>query len=131
MEKDFTVGKDEKERVHLTDVSDYVNTSGMIENYDKADFKEQVANGEWQWDCVAKVQAEEMKRLPTEYADLPNGHMATHKLLIDDFCKAAYTGEKPVLNEKFAAKVNLPGLVAIESAKMGGIPLEVPTFYLD
>ena len=131
VEKDYTVGKDEKERVHLTDVSDYVNTSGMIENYDKADFKEQVANGEWQWDCVAKVQAEEMKRLPTEYADLPNGHMATHKLLIDDFCKAAYTGEKPVLNEKFAAKVNLPGLVAIESAKMGGIPLEVPTFYLD
>ena len=49
----------------------------MIENYNVADFKEQVANGEWQWDCVAKVQAKEMERLPKEYAELPNGHMVT------------------------------------------------------
>ena len=127
----MTIGKDEKERVNLTDVSDYVNTSGMLENYGSPDFKNKVANGEWQWDCVAKVQAKEMERLPKEYASLPNGHMATHKLLIDDFCTAAFTGKKPILNEKFAARVNLPGLVAIESAKNGGIPMEVPTFFLD
>jgi len=115
-----------KERVTLTDVSDYVNTKGMVDNKNLPDFKEQVANGKWQWSDVSEVQKAEMARLPVEYDTEPNGHMATHKLLIDDFCKAAYTKVQPVLNACIAARYTIPGLVAIESAKSGAKAMPVP-----
>ena len=52
--------------------------------------------------------------------------MGTHKFLIDDFCKAVYDNKQPVLNACVAARYTIPGLVAIESCKKGGIPLDVP-----
>lgn len=116
----------EKERMLLTDVSDYVNSREMVANKNTENFKEKVANSEWQWDVNSEIQQNELARLPKEYDGLPNGHMGTHKLLIDDFCKAVYEEKMPILNAWFAARVNIPGLVAIESAKQGGIPLEVP-----
>lgn len=115
-----------KEKIRLTDVSDLVNPEDMIKNKDLPDFKERVANGEWQWDSMAEIQREEFARLPAEYKGLRNGHMASHQLLIDDFCCAVYTGKMPTLNAWFAARSNIPGLVAIESAKLGGVPLDVP-----
>ena len=54
--------------------------------------------------------------------------MASHKFLIDDFCTAAYEHKIPALNAWFAARSNLPGLVAIESAKQGGVLMDVPDF---
>lgn len=123
VEKDFSAT--EKERVFLRDVSDYVNTEGMVENKSLPDFKERVANGEWQWDSVAKVQRAEMSRLPKEFERLSNGHMASHKLLVDDFCTAAYRREHPILDVHFAERINLPGLYAIESARLGGVPVDV------
>ena len=119
---------DGRERVNLTDVSDYVNTENMIANKDLPDFKNRVANGDWQWSSTSPVQKKEIERLPKEYENLPNGHMGTHKFLIDDFCCAAYKGEMPVLNAWFAARVTVPGLVAIESSNLGGVPLDVPDF---
>ncbi len=125
VEKDFTVDRT-KDKVKLTDVSDYVNPYDMVENKNLSDFKERVANGEWQYYSTAAVQEKEYARLPKEYEAIDNGHMGTHKFLIDDFCKAAYLGQMPTLNAWFAARVNIPGLMAIESARLGGVPLEVP-----
>ena len=121
-------GKPGKEDVRLTDVSDYVNTQEMVDHKNDPDFMQQVANGAWQWASTAAVQEKELARLPESYKDLENGHMGTHKFLIDDFCKAVYHDEMPVLNAWFAARVNVPGLVAIESSNQGGIPLDVPDF---
>ena len=123
VEKDM---ESEKEKVFLTDVSDYVNTEGMVQNKDLPDFKNRVANGDWQWDDVAAVQKKEMARLPESYANESNGHMATHKLLVDDFCKAVYHKEQPVLNAWTSARYTIPGLIAIKSSEMGGMPLDVP-----
>lgn len=124
VQKDWKPG--EKEKVKLTDVSDYVNTDQMVENKNDPDFKNKVANAAWQWDGVAAVQKKEMERLPASFGDLPNGHMATHKLLVDDFCKAVFCNKQPVLNACTAARFTIPGLIAIESARQGGIPLDVP-----
>lgn len=124
VQKDWNVG--EKEKVKLTDVSDYVNTDEMVLHKNDPDFKEQVANRAWQWRNVAAVQQKEIDRLPKEFENEPNGHMGTHKFLVDDFCKAAYHQIQPVLNACTAARYTIPGLVAIESAKQGGIPLDVP-----
>lgn len=112
----------------MTDVSDYVNPEKMVENKELPDFKNMVANGQWQWADPAEIQRKEYERLPKEYDGLDNGHMATHKLLIDDFEKAVYYGKMPTLNAWFAARCNIPGLIAIESAKQGGIPMDVPDF---
>ncbi|MBE6761585.1 MAG: Gfo/Idh/MocA family oxidoreductase [Ruminococcaceae bacterium] len=125
VEKDL---KSVKEKVQLTDVSDYVNPSEMTANKHLPDFKNRVANAEWQWDVSSPIQQKEFDRLPKEFKGLPNGHMGTHKLIVDDFCKAAYSGEQPTLNAWQSARYTVPGLVAIESAKKGGIPLEVPDF---
>ena len=125
VERDMT---SEKERVNVTDVSDYVNPAEMVANKHLPDFKTRVANGEWQWRSPAEIQMAENARLPKEYDALENGHMASHKLLIDDFVTAVYTGKQPVLDVYKAARYTVPGLVAIESAKKGGIPLDVPDF---
>ena len=115
-----------KERAILTDVSDYVNPADMVANKDLPDFKQQVANGAWQNDSKAAIQKKEYERIPKEFEGLENGHMASHQLMVDDFCKAVLSGEIPALNAWFAARTNIPGLVAIESAKQGGITLPVP-----
>ena len=125
VKKDWT---SEKERVELSDVSDYVNPKDMVENKRLPDFMNRVANGQWQWDSLAKVQEEEARRLPESYLSQVNGHMASHQFLIDDFCRAVVTQEQPILNAGASARYTVPGLMAIESARQGGIPLDVPDF---
>lgn len=120
------IDEEGQEKVHLTDVSDYVNPIEMTRHKDEPDFKENVANGLWQYSCMAEIQRKEYERIPKEFEGLVNGHMASHQLLIDDFCRAAYENTMPALNAWFAARTNIPGLVAIESAKLGGVPLDVP-----
>lgn len=116
----------DEEHVKVTDVSDYVNPKDMVANKDCPDFKERVANGEWQWNSFAAVHDKDVARLPKEFEGVPNGHMASHQLLVDDFCRAVMENKQPILNACKAARFTIPGLVAIESAKQGGIPLEVP-----
>lgn len=123
-----TVENPEKAEVELTDVSDYVNPCAMTENKDLPDFKNQVANGKWQLNDWAPVQQKEIDRLPKEFEGTRSAHMGTHKFLVDDFCKAVFYNEQPVLNAVTAARYTVPGLVAIESAKQGGVPLDVPDF---
>ncbi len=115
-----------KERAILTDVSDYLNPEDMVANKDLPDFKQQVANGAWQYNSKAAIMKKEYERIPKEFEGLHNGHMASHQLMVDDFCKAVLSGEIPALNAWFAARINIPGLVAIESAKQGGVTLPVP-----
>ena len=125
VERDYTTPK---EHVFLTDVSDYVNPTVMVEHKNDPDFKENVANGMWQGAGNAGVQQKEVERLPKEYEGLHNSHMGTHQFLIDDFMTAVYNKKQPTLNAWRAARYTVPGLVAIESAKQSGIPLDVPDF---
>lgn len=126
VERDYKAG--EKEKVKLTDVSDYVNTRELTEHKKDIDFMEKVANGEWQWNSNSPVQDKETARLPKEFEKLPTGHMGSHKLLVDDFFTAVCKNKQPILNAWRAARYTVPGLVAIESLKQGGIPLSVPDF---
>ncbi|MBR7117096.1 MAG: Gfo/Idh/MocA family oxidoreductase [Clostridia bacterium] len=123
IEKDLTA---EKETIYTTNVSDYVNSAEMVAHKNDPDFIANVAAGKWKNDSFAAIQERERARLPKSYEGLENGHMASHQFLIDDFCKAVVSGEIPALNAWFAARCNIPGLVAIESCKMGGAVLPVP-----
>ncbi len=110
--------RETKEKAILTDVSDLVNPAEMTANKHDPEFKDKVANEKWSWSSTAPVQ--DISRLPAEYDGLPTGHMGTHKLLVDDFCRAVNTGRLPPVNAWAAARYNIPGLVAHESALRGG-----------
>jgi predicted dehydrogenase len=73
---------------------------------------------------VSKIHP--VERLPREFIGLPNGHNGSHQFLVDDFVKACVSGRQPPNNVWQAARYLIPGLVAHESAKQGGILLEVP-----
>ena len=123
VERDLT---SEKEAVILTDVSSYVNPEEMVKHELDEGFKNMVANGEWRGSKFSKIQAKEVARLPESYLDQPNGHMGSHKFLIDDFCTAAYLGKHPVVGAWKAARYTIPGLVAHKSALRGGETMDVP-----
>ncbi|MBE7092905.1 MAG: Gfo/Idh/MocA family oxidoreductase [Clostridiales bacterium] len=117
--------------VTLKDVSHYVNPEEMTQNNNgTVDFKNCVANHGYQWYHVSPIQAKEYKRIPDSYRKIAqvNGHMASHQLLIDEFCTCVANGKMPYVNAWRAARFTIPGLIAHESAKQGGKLLDVPDF---
>ncbi len=69
-----------------------------------------------------------VQRLPREFAGLPNGHLGSHQFLVDDFVRACAEGAQPPNNVWMAARYCVPGLIAHESARQGGVRLEIPDF---
>ncbi len=119
------------EGVELKDVSSYVNPEAMTKAREDTDeFRNQVANHGYQWTDRSPVQAEEVKRLPEKYLENSdmNGHMASHQFLIDDFCTCVAERKMPRVNAWVAARYTIPGLIAHESAKQGGVLLDIPDF---
>ena len=114
--------------VTLTDVSERVNPAAVTENRHDPEFKQKVANHQWQWNSFAPVQQAEADRLPASFKapDMPNGHMASHQLLVDDFCTAAAFGTLPPVNAWEAARWTIPGLIAHQSVLRDGEVLAVP-----
>lgn len=115
--------------VSLEDVSDEVNPIAMTAHKSDADFKQKVANHTWQWTDRSPMQDETTaarSHLPPEYMAVPSGHMNSHRFLVDDFCSAVYTKKLPPVNAWVAARYTIPGLVAHQSALLGGVLLEVP-----
>jgi hypothetical protein len=69
-----------------------------------------------------------VERLPAEFAGLPNGHYGSHQFLVCDFVEAVVNGTLPPNNVWESARNCLPGIIAHESAKQGGVLLEIPDF---
>ena len=115
-----------EEGVDFQDVSALVNPRGMEEHRYDADFKAKVANHGWQWDLFSPVQDERVKALPESFKGLPNGHMASHQLLVDDFCTAVFFGKIPTVSAWDAARYTIPGLLAHESVLKDGLAIDVP-----
>ncbi|MBR4675793.1 MAG: Gfo/Idh/MocA family oxidoreductase [Victivallales bacterium] len=114
--------------VDLQDVSDEVNPIEMTAHKGEPDFKQKVANHVWQWTGFSPVQKREYDRLPESFKQNPsiNGHMASHQLLVDDFCTAVFSGKRPVVNAWQAARWTIPGLMAHQSALNDGQAMVVP-----
>lgn len=70
----------------------------------------------------------DLARLPKEFIGLPNGHAGSHPFLVDDFVRACVTGKTPPNSVWEAARYLVPGLIAHEFARKGGVLLEVPDF---
>ena len=114
------------EKVRLFDVSAEVNPAEMTDHKEDTNFKELVANAAWLSSSFAPVQP--FQRLPKSFSRLPNGHMGTHQLLTNDFCRSVISRRLPPIHAWFAARCNIPGLVAHSSALCNGELMEVPDF---
>ena len=114
--------------VDLQDISDDVNPIEMTRHKDEEDFKQKVANHTWQWNMFSPVQKTEYDRLPESFKknSSVNGHMASHQLLVDDFCTAVFFGSMPPVNAWRAARWTIPGLLAHQSALKDGEAIDVP-----
>ncbi len=69
-----------------------------------------------------------VERLPAAYAAMRNCHEGSHQFLVDDFVTACATGSAPPNHVWDAARYVVPGLIAHESAMLGGALLNVPDF---
>ncbi|MGW0812172.1 Gfo/Idh/MocA family protein [Streptomyces viridiviolaceus] len=67
-------------------------------------------------------------RLPRQFDRLHNGHEGSHHFLVDDFVTAVVSRTLPSVNAWVAARYTLPGIVAHESARQGGVRLRIPDF---
>jgi hypothetical protein len=65
-------------------------------------------------------------RLPAEIATKPTGHYGSHLFLVDDFVRSCVTGTLPPNHVWAAARYNLPGIIAHESARREGELMSVP-----
>jgi hypothetical protein len=105
------------------DVGPLLNPFEMQKHQHEDGFHQGVVANKWS-STFAPIHNQQ--RLPETYIGMHDGHGGTHKFMADDFCKAAYTGQLSPTNAWVAARYNLPGLVAHESALRGGETMSVP-----
>ena len=105
------------------DVSDILQPKGVMEFINEPDAAQRITDGYGFWD-ESPIQPN--GRLPKEFDGLKNGHNGTHKLMIDDFCRAFMTGKLSPTNIWQASRFNLPGLIANQSALRDGELMDVP-----
>jgi len=112
----------EKE-VFFEDVSDLLNPIELTAHRGEPDFHQNVIRGKW---SGGEAPIQKMDRLPEELKPLPTHHAGTHKFMVDDFCQAYWADCLSPTNAWAAARYNLPGLTAHQSAMEGGVLLDVP-----
>jgi predicted dehydrogenase len=104
------------------DITDLLATEGgqLPEGFDDVDpaLMQSFASG------TAKVQ--DRSRLPKAFDGAHNGHEGSHHFLADDFVRAVTTKTQPPINAWRAARFNLPGVIALESAQQNGTRLPIP-----
>ena len=109
--------------VFYEDVSDLINPIELTKHKHEPDFLQKAIRGEW---ASGEAPIQIIHRLPEELVPLETNHAGTHKFMVDDFCQAYMTGKLSPTNAWQAARYNLPGLTAHQSAMQGGVTLDVP-----
>ena len=110
----------------FTIVTDEISTFSDVENPHSLEPGYQSAG---LWDGgFAKVH--DRSQLPESFKGLSNGHGGSHQFMVDDFVMDA-AGERPApMNIDDAVRFTLPGVLAHQSASLGGSTLEIPLFPL-
>lgn len=111
-----------EDKATYTDVSDLLNPIELTKHKDEPDFVQNCVNGSW---STGEAPIQIMQRLPKSFEPIHTGHAGTHKFMVDDFCQAYMTGKLSPTNAWQAARYNIPGLTAHESAMRGGVAMDV------
>ena len=108
-------------KAHYENLNALLNPPAVEQARGEFDFMEKYVNS--YWNTEAPIQ--DMRRFPESFSNFVSGHDGTHKFMVDDFCKAAYTGKLSPTNAWVSARFNIPGLMAYESALKGGETMKV------
>lgn len=84
-----------------------------------------VSEGRWDGGFAG---VHDRSQLPKEFLGLPNGHGGSHQFMVDDFVMDALGARKAPMDVFDAARFTAPGVWAHESAKTGGVKLDIPRF---
>jgi predicted dehydrogenase len=106
-----------------SDVTNLLQPKGLFDFINEPNAAQRITDG-FGFRDVSPIHP--VDRLPREFDGLPNGHNGTHQFMVDDFCLAVATGKLSPTNIWQAARFNLPGLVAHQSALKGGELMDVP-----
>ena len=112
---------------YMTDVTAQLQPKEVTELIDK-DYAKAITEIKNAMGFFDTAPIHPVDRLPAEYEGIENGHNGTHHFLIDDFCRAYYTGKLSPTNIWQVARWNIPGLMAHESALAGGKTMDVIDF---
>jgi len=110
----------------VTDVSELVDSVATMSPDDPA--LAQVAPELRDAFISGSAPVHDTSRLPKEFQGAPNGHEGSHHFLVDDFVRAVTDNRLPPVNAWTAARFNVPGIIAHQSALRGGERLVVPDF---
>lgn len=116
--------KSEGKAMKASDISKLLNSEELEKHRGDPDFMQQVANGGYDGHSMSPIM--NAARLPPSFGPIRAGHRGVHKFLVDDFAKAVHTGKLPPNHAWAAARYNIPGIVAHQSAMRGGEALAVP-----
>ena len=108
----------------VTPVSDLLRCSPLAN--DQSDLGDKQEDGTQHDFHSGMAPVHPVWRLPRELVHMPTGHFGSHLFLVDDFVRACTSATLPPNHVWAAARYNLPGLVAHESAKRGGELVAVP-----
>lgn len=119
-----TWNPEEPKRVIMKDVTKELQPEEVYNmiNDDYEDAIQKISNS-YGFTLTSPIQP--THRLPKEFEGLRNAHNGTHHFLIDDFCRAYETGKLSPTNIWNAARYNIPGLTAHQSALNGGKVMDV------
>lgn len=107
----------------MEEVSDQLNPAEVTEHINDPDMPQRICNG-LGFSLTSPIQP--LDRLPAEFKGLNNCHNGTHQNMADDFCKAVVSGKLSPTNIWQAARFNIPGLIANQSALRDGETMDVP-----
>ncbi|WP_206105499.1 Gfo/Idh/MocA family protein [Paenibacillus thalictri] len=116
--------RSEGSAMKVSNVSKLLNSAELESHRNDPDFTDQVANGKYDYVSMSPIM--NAGRLPQQFEKLEAGHRGVHKFLVDDFAKAVHTGKLPPNHAWAAARYNIPGIVAHQSAMRDGEALAVP-----
>ncbi len=103
-------------------VTDEINTWSDVENPNSLS-KEFVSKNNWEGG-FAKVH--DRSELPPAFIGLSNGHGGSHQYMVNDFVMDAVGEKRAPMNVEDASRFTTPGIVAHQSALIGGVSLPIP-----
>ena len=115
-----------QDKQDFEDITELLQTQRTLSRTDKAlehvdpDLRDAFVSGH--------APVHDRSALPAEYEGLPNGHEGSHHFLAHEFVSAVTERRLPAVNAWVAARFTLPGIVAHESARQGGVRLEIEDF---
>ncbi|MBR5078578.1 MAG: Gfo/Idh/MocA family oxidoreductase [Victivallales bacterium] len=115
--------KEDRKKLIMEEVTKELLPESVTAVLNNPDTPQRISDGMGFWESSPRQHTE---RIPIEIRHERNGHNGCHHFMVDDFCQAMATGLLSPTNIWQAARFNLPGLVAHQSALQGGILMDVP-----